>query len=39
MGNAGIARATKKGEDRDQQGSKLVFPVVWWMEGCEHKRM
>lgn len=38
MGSAGPARAAK-GWDRDQRGSKVVFTVVWWVEGCEHERV
>lgn len=34
MGDAGQARAAKKGGDSDHQGSKVVFTVAWWVDGA-----
>lgn len=36
MGDARLVREAKKGGHSDHQGSKVVFTMVWWVEGCEH---
>lgn len=36
MGDARLVREAKKGGHSDHQGSKVVFTMVWWVEGGEH---